>query len=76
MDDNDFDRAVAALVGDERPLTDAGNAERLVGRHGDVIRFAHGPGKWLVWDGEAWVFDAMEEVVGKAIETVRRIGLD
>lgn len=32
------------------PLTDLGNAERLVARHGDDLRYARGIG-WLAWDG-------------------------
>ncbi len=35
-------------------LTDLGNAERLVRRHGSDLRFCGGFGKWLRWDGVRW----------------------
>lgn len=57
-------------------LTDAGNAERFVGRHGhDVryLRYGQASGEWLVWDGQRWATDLRGEVTRRAIETVRSI---
>ena len=38
-------------------LTDLGNAERLVARHGGSLRYASALG-WLAWDGRRWKRDA------------------
>ena len=57
-------------------LTDLGNAERLVERHGDDLHFCHPWGKWLVWDERRWPVDATAEVVRRATETVRSIYLE
>ncbi len=52
-------------------LTDYGNAERLVGRHGEDLRYCHAWKKWLVWDGQRWRVDDTGEVERRAKETVR-----
>ena len=54
-------------------LTDLGNAERLVDRHGADLRFVHLWNKWLAWDGKRWKIDACGEVERMAVETVRSI---
>jgi P4 family phage/plasmid primase-like protien len=54
-------------------LTDVGNAERLVARHGDDLRYCFPWGKWLAWDGRRWKVDASGEVARRAVETVRSI---
>jgi len=54
-------------------LTDLGNAERLVARHGDDLRYCHPWGKWLVWDGRRWKIDDTAEVDRRAKETVRSV---
>ena len=51
-------------------LTDLGNAERLIARHGDDLRYCHPWSKWLVWDGKRWAVDASGEVERRASETV------
>ena len=43
-------------------LTDQGNAERLVHRHGENLRYVYAWGKWLVWDGKRWIKDDTGEV--------------
>ena len=53
--------------------TDLGNAERLVARHGDKIRFCHPWGKWLVWDGKRWKVDDTAAVRRLAKDTVRQV---
>src|SRR5829696_4006467 len=54
-------------------LTDLGNAERLVARHGNDLLYCHLWNKWLVWDGQRWEIDASGEVERKAVETVSTI---
>jgi len=54
-------------------LTDLGNAERLVLRHGRDLRYVHPWGKWLAWDGQRWAVDATGEVERRAVETVASI---
>jgi P4 family phage/plasmid primase-like protien len=58
--------------GASRPLTDLGNAERLVDLHGEDLRFAPGIG-WLVWDGRRFKRDEDGEVVRRAAATVRAL---
>ena len=78
----EWDRVTAAVMAGPPPLaellpeppinrTDAGNAERLVARHGDRIRYVHGWDRWHVWDGSRWARDERREVEGLAIETAR-----
>ncbi len=57
-------------------LTDLGNAERLVARHGDDLRYCHPWGKWLAWDGRRWAVDATGEVERRAVETVASIYIE
>ena len=40
------------------PLTDSGNAERLVEMFGDDVRFVPEWGKFHVWNGKFWAEDA------------------
>lgn len=54
-------------------LTDMGNAERLVHRHGADLRYCYPWGRWIVWDGTRWVPDTSGRVHGMAKETVRGI---
>lgn len=55
------------------PLTELGNAERLVYRHGDNLKFAHDAGKWFVWDAGRWRIDTvgLAQELGK--ETARAL---
>lgn len=68
--------AVAASVARYAPgslsLTDLGNAERLVGRHGHDLIHVYGIG-WFVWDGGRWQRDETGEVDRRCYETVRSI---
>ena len=45
--------AVLELRVDHEPLNDAGNATRLLDRHGQDLRYAEGLG-WYRWDGARW----------------------
>jgi putative DNA primase/helicase len=54
-------------------LTDLGNAERLVHRHGDKLCYCQALGGWFVWDGTRWRRDDTGEVERLAKETIRSI---
>ncbi len=51
-------------------VTDYGNAERLIDRHGENLRFVPGLG-WLVWDGLRWRRDGDGEALRKMKDTIR-----
>lgn len=52
-------------------LTDMGNAERLIKRHGEYLRYCYETGHWLVWNGKVWVKDNGDQIMSLAKETVR-----
>lgn len=54
-------------------LTDMGNAERFVARHGRDMRYCYPWAKWLVWAGSRWERDNAGRVHRLAKETVRSI---
>ena len=56
----------------ELPLTDTGNAERLVARHGGDLRFSQALG-WLCWDEQRWKRDDTGEAERQAKHTVREL---
>ncbi len=79
------DRFVEIVLpdGDEPPtlnagyrLTDLGNSERLVARHGNDLRYVASEGSWFVWDGLRWARDVTDAVVQHAAETVRAMYTD
>jgi P4 family phage/plasmid primase-like protien len=41
----------------EYPLTDAGNAERLIAGFGDRVRYCAAFNAWYLWNGRVWVRD-------------------
>jgi putative DNA primase/helicase len=45
------------------PLTDTGNAERLLAMHGEDLRYCHDWKEWLVWDGARWQRDNTSAVL-------------
>ena len=55
------------------PMTDLGNAERLVARHGEKLRFITLSSRWLVWSGTHWRTDDTDQVWRYAKQTVRAI---
>jgi len=63
-------------VGEPLPLSDTGNAERLVRRHGRDLRFCHPWGKWSIWDGVRWKLDDTAEAERRTKDTVRAIVLE
>jgi putative DNA primase/helicase len=54
------------------PLTDFGNAERLVALHGANIRYVPGQG-WYAWDGRRWKRDTDGALMRFAKHTVRSL---
>lgn len=54
-------------------LTDLGNGQRLVIRHGKNIRFLHNRRKWLLWDGFRWIFDDDGSIIRLAKDTAGAI---
>jgi len=57
-------------------LTDVGNAERFVARHGGDIRFCHPWARWLVWTGQRWAFDETGEPERRLKETLRSLAIE
>ncbi len=55
------------------PRTDLGNAERLVKRHGQDLRYCHPWKTYLVWDAQRWRRDDTAEVMRRSKDTVRSI---
>ncbi len=58
------------------PLTDYGNAERLVRRYGRRFRYCYELGAWFVWDGKRWVRDNGKRMERFAKKTTRKIAHD
>jgi len=54
-------------------LTDMGNAERLIKRYGEYLRYCYETGYWLVWNGKLWEKDTGAQIMALAKETVRGI---
>ena len=54
-------------------LTDLGNAERLVGRHGRDLRYCAQLGGWYVWDSTRWQTDQTGRTYRRAFDTARQM---
>ncbi|MCE5314439.1 MAG: phage/plasmid primase, P4 family [Armatimonadota bacterium] len=65
----------ANLAGNDEgfPLTDLGNAERLIAAHGKNLRYNVDSGKWLHWNDKRWEPDCTGEVDRLARQTIRAI---
>jgi putative DNA primase/helicase len=77
LDESEVDQIAGSIcryaAGSRRyKRTDYGNAERLVDRHGDDLRFVAGLG-WFVWDGSRWRRDEDGEPMRRMKETVRAV---
>jgi putative DNA primase/helicase len=59
-----------------RPVTDLGNAERLIDQHGQDIRHCGARGQWIIWDGQRWLPDGTGHVYRLAKDTARAILLE
>lgn len=53
------------------PLTDLGNAERLIAAHGANLRYDVNRGAWLVWNSVRWEYDSDYRVDRLAANIVR-----
>jgi putative DNA primase/helicase len=51
-------------------FNDHGNAQRLVSRHGGVLRYCHDLKKWLIWDGRRWAVDTTKQAENLAKDTM------
>jgi putative DNA primase/helicase len=71
-----LERAAIPVAVDESHLTDVGNAQRLVARHGPDLRYVFPWSRWLVWDGRCWLPDETGEVERRAKETLRAVLAD
>lgn len=58
-------------TGDDFPLTELGNADRLLHMFGKDIRYCHALG-FLVWDGRRWQVDINDEAVSRRYAYVIR----
>ncbi len=56
-----------------RNTTDLGNAERLIDRHGEDLKYVHAWGRYLLYNGQRYEPDQCDAVKAKATETVRNI---
>jgi putative DNA primase/helicase len=54
-------------------LTDLGNSERFISRHGEDVLFCYAWGKFLVWTGSKWERDETGKLHRLAKATVRSI---
>lgn len=57
-------------------LTDTANADRLIARCGDDLRYVPLWKRWLVWDGTKWAQDVRGGIVLCAKDTARQIHLE
>lgn len=63
----------AARYPDGFSLSDVGNAERLVARHGHNIRYCFAWKSWMIWTGARWTPDTSGEIQRMAKDTVKHI---
>lgn len=73
-----IEKALQELISSAHPkghfkCTDLGNAERLIHRHGQDIRFCYAMKRWFVWDETRWIMDPGGMIVQRAKDTVRHI---
>jgi putative DNA primase/helicase len=55
------------------PLTDMGNADLLVDRHGHELHYCYTSKNWHVWDGTRWKADDTGEIYRRGKETVKHL---
>ena len=66
------DTKVHALPGGFKN-TDLGNAERLVAKYRDRVRFSHQRKRWLLWNDRYWQWDETAAIERMAKRTVRSV---
>ena len=57
-------------------LTDVGNAQRLVERHGHSLRYLHRWSRWIYWDNNRWVEDHAGQATAWFKETMKALAAD
>lgn len=60
-------------MNDLERFTDFGNAERLIINNIQDIRYCRDSKKWLIWNGQRWIFDDGIHMVRLAMDTIRKI---
>ena len=63
--------SVGGNIPTDFPLTDLGNAERLIAAHGENLRYDVNRGAWLIWNGKRWEHDQTSEIDRLAMKVVR-----
>ncbi|HHY72253.1 MAG TPA: DNA primase [Bacillus bacterium] len=57
-------------------LTEMGNAERLVHRNGDDLRYCVEFEEWMIWNGSTWIEDKKKQIERIAIKTFREMYIE
>ncbi|USK56359.1 phage/plasmid primase, P4 family [Cytobacillus solani] len=68
--------AVQQVIEPEHPkfnLTEMGNAERLVHRNGQNLKYCIEFEEWLLWNGSTWIEDKKRQIERIAIKTFREM---
>ena len=77
MSDDDKTMApVVDLASRRTNLTDVGNAQRLIARHGHDLHYIHPWNRWMVWDGRRWIEDQTADAESRLKETLRALTAD
>lgn len=56
-----------------RPLSDLGNAKRLLDAHGDRLKYVYGAKSWIIWNGSSWSWDDGAGVLASAATLTYKI---
>jgi len=85
LPDDEIHRLCLSACGyldDKKPLiddipefenSDVGNGNRLIYYYGEILRFDHSSGKWLIWNGKKWEVDEKQQVIKYAEDASERI---
>lgn len=57
-------------------LTEMGNAERLVHRNGNNLRYCIEFEEWLIWNGNTWIEDKKKQIERIALKTFREMYIE
>jgi len=66
----------AGIDGAAEPLTDLGNAHRMLSVFGGSLRFVPAWGKWLAYDGKRWQVDESNAHVHRSAQRTARAMMD
>lgn len=73
LTDTEDDHHKNELLPASHPLTDLGNAERMIDHYGDSLHFCYERNQWVVWNGKIWAWDTGARIAVLAEATVRHI---